>query len=123
MIFFKSLSAEDLADTMRANNPIRESAKIIRGLLLQENFDLQDKFRDAHDLKESWKNIVVPEQITIFLSALFNFEPKGKLSTQSGTDVDCESEDEEEDEVRQGISETKKRKNGCFVSNIVFYFA
>ena len=32
------------------------------------------------------------------------------MSKQSGTDVDCESEDEEEDEVRQGISETKKRK-------------
>ena len=82
-----------MADTIRANDPIRESAKIIRGLLLQENFDLQDKFCDAHDLEESWKNIVVPEQITIFLSTLFNFEPKGKLSTQSGTDADCESED------------------------------
>ena len=41
---------------------------------------------------------------------VFNFEPKGKLSTQSGADVDCESEHEEEDEVSQGISETKKRR-------------
>ena len=40
MIFLKNLSAEDLADTIRANDPVRESAKIILGLLLQENFDL-----------------------------------------------------------------------------------
>ena len=100
MIFLKSLSAEDLTDTIRANDSIRECAKIIRGLLLEENFGLQDKFCDARDLEESWKNIVVPEQI-IFLATLFNFEPKGKMSTQSGTDVVCESEDEEENEVRQ----------------------
>ena len=49
----QSLSAEDLADTIRANDPLRESPKIIRGLLLQENFDSQDKFCDAHDLEES----------------------------------------------------------------------
>ena len=70
MIFLKSLSTEDLADTISANDPIRESGKIIRGLLLQENFDLQDKFCDAHDLEESRKNIVVPEQKTIFLATL-----------------------------------------------------
>ena len=33
-----------------------------------------------------------------------------QLSTQSSTDVDCGSEHEGEDEVRQGISETKQRK-------------
>ena len=33
-----------------------------------------------------------------------------QLSTQSSTDIECESEHEEEDEVRQGRSETKKRK-------------
>ena len=75
MIFLKNLSAEDLVDTIRANDPIRESAKIIRGLLLERNFDLQDKFCDAHDLEESWKNIVGQELITIFSATLFNFEP------------------------------------------------
>ena len=74
MIFLKNLSAEDLVDTIRANDPICESAQMIRGLLLQGNFDLQDKFCDFHDLEESWKNIVGPEQITIFLATLFNFE-------------------------------------------------
>ena len=34
------------------------------------------------------------------------------MSTQSGTNVDCESEDEEEDEVRQGnfVREYPKQK-------------
>ena len=36
MIFLKSSSTEDLAGTIRAHDPIRESAKIIRGLLLKE---------------------------------------------------------------------------------------
>ena len=44
MIFLKSLSAEDLTDTIRANDPIRENVKLIRGLLLQKNLIFKTNF-------------------------------------------------------------------------------
>ena len=57
MLFFSAhVTKECLAEAIRAGDPIQECAKIIRQSLLAVDFDLQDRFCDANDLRRAWNS-------------------------------------------------------------------
>ena len=62
-----------MADTIRVHDVIIECATILRNLLLNVDFGLQDKFCDAHDIESAWNGTEVPEDLLGFFGALFNF--------------------------------------------------
>lgn len=63
LFFSKGVSTENMADKIRVTDPIKECAAIIRQCLLEVDFDLQDRFCDATDLKTSWNAVPIPEPI------------------------------------------------------------
>ena len=96
MIFLDKFSAGEMADTIRASDPISQCAEIMRNELQQVNFGLGDKFCDSYDLDSSWKNITIPEPVLNFSSILLNFK----------------MDDFEESKIHTSktLSETKHRK-------------
>jgi len=58
-----------MAETIRANDPIRQCAESIRQCLLEYDFDLQDRFCDMNDLKTAWESIKIPEPLLSFFSS------------------------------------------------------
>ncbi|KAK7085440.1 hypothetical protein SK128_027545 [Halocaridina rubra] len=71
----KGVSPENMADEIRGTDPIRECAAIIRQCLLEVDFDMQERFCDATDLKTSWNTVPIPEPLLKFMGALYNFDP------------------------------------------------
>ena len=55
LVFLEKFSKEDMAEVIRSNNPEKQCGQTIRQLLLNEDFGLQDRFCDEHELKEAWK--------------------------------------------------------------------
>ena len=69
MVFLNAASPADMADVIRSSNPIAQCASAIPQVLLDFNIDLQDKFCDSVDLKDSWDNIQIPDELVTFLHA------------------------------------------------------
>ena len=57
---------------------IKSAAKSIRTALKQVDFKLQDRFCDAEELKQSWLNTKIPDELLTFFSELFEIK-KTKL--------------------------------------------
>ncbi|KAH3709237.1 hypothetical protein DPMN_068699 [Dreissena polymorpha] len=55
---------------------IDRCAEIIQTELKNCDFELNEKFCDAVDLKESWENTKIPELLLRFLGKVFNFDSK-----------------------------------------------
>jgi len=54
---------------------------------LDLNFDLQDKFCDSVDLKDSWENMQIPDELVIFLCTLLNCDRNGLGCTMGDDDT------------------------------------
>jgi len=67
MVFLQTTAATEMADAIRSNNAIIQCAARIRQALLDFDFDLQDKFCDSVDLKESWNDMKIPDEVLTFL--------------------------------------------------------
>ena len=74
MFFSSTVKAENLAETIRSTDPIRQCAEMIRQCLLELDFDLQDRFCDVNDLETATANMVIPEPILKFFATLYNFD-------------------------------------------------
>ena len=74
MFFRSSVTAENLAETIRSSDPIRQCAQTIRQCLLELDFDLEDRFSHTNDLETATANMVVPEPLLKFFAALYNFD-------------------------------------------------
>ena len=75
LFFSKGITNENMAETIRSTDPIRQCTDIIRQSLLDIDFDLQDRFCDANDLRTSWNAVSVPELSLKFMATLYNFDP------------------------------------------------
>ena len=53
MVYASSIDKNDIAETVRNFNPIKETALKMREILLKENDPLEDKFCDANDLSDA----------------------------------------------------------------------
>ena len=73
LVFLYNISKEDI---VRNSDPIRESARAIRDILLKESDPLKDKLCDASDLSDAWDDTKIPEPILEFLCILLNADHK-----------------------------------------------
>jgi len=74
MCFSKSVTAKSMAETIRSTDPIKQCAELIRQSLLDTDFELNDRFCDANDLKTPWNNVSIPEPLLKFFEALYRFD-------------------------------------------------
>ena len=77
-VYSMSVSTEDIINTIRSLDKIKSAAKSIRTALKQVDFKLQDRFSDAEELKQSWLNTKIPDELLTFFSELFDIK-KTKL--------------------------------------------
>ena len=54
MFYLDCVPSEQVAETIRENDPINECATILRNSLLNVDFGLRGKFGDARDLVSAW---------------------------------------------------------------------
>ena len=72
LVFLSEISKEDIAETVRNFNSIKESAEMVRKFLLQEDDVLKDKFYVANDLLDAWNSMKIPENVLECLCVLLN---------------------------------------------------
>ena len=77
-VYSSSVSTADIINTIRSLDTIKSAAKSIRTALKQVDFKLQDRFCDAEELKQSWLNTKIPDELLTFFSELFDIK-KTKL--------------------------------------------
>ena len=71
-------------------------------------FKLDDRFCDGYELKDSWENTTMPDQLLTFFSALFNISRSQMLNIkildmmQTASENDCidESFDADDDSIQ-----------------------
>ena len=77
-VYSSSVSTADIINTIRSLDTIKSGAKLTRTALKQVDFKLQDRFCDAEELKQSWLNTKIPDELLTFFSELFDIK-KTKL--------------------------------------------
>ena len=63
------------AERIRFNNPAQVCTSVLRNSLESHDFDLDDRFGDAQDLRHACSSMSIPESILRFLGYLYNFNP------------------------------------------------
>lgn len=110
MFFCSSVTSEDLAETIRNTDPIRQCAETIRQCLLELDFDLQDRFCDASDLETATANMVVPEPLLKFFAVLYNFDISSfEIASKQLAKCEADFADDEND-WSGGVSEQRCRQ-------------
>ena len=70
-----------MAETIRSTDPIKQCAELIRQSLLDTDFELNDRFCDANDLKTSWNNCKHSRTPPDFFKALYRFDATSSCSS------------------------------------------
>ena len=98
-VFSSNVGIEDILNSLRSLDSIKSAALDIRRALLDVDFGLNDKFCDADELKDSWKNPQVLEVLLSFFATLFNIKKTSlaKYDFDSGSDPLHDDEKEEDD--------------------------
>lgn len=112
-IFYHStVSRNDLMEKIFFMDPIKEAASTIRESLLSTNFNLNDSFCDASDLKTSWEQTAMPESLLKFFAELFNFDECDFYKEPGGPEIFYNNADEldEDDSSTRSISQGRIRK-------------
>ena len=118
MMFFKNDIAEQMAETIRISDPIKQAASMIKDALLSVDFDLNDRFCDSKDLEESWENTKIPEPLLQFFASFLNFDSKDFYSMHEVDDITNDEEQPLDSSCK--VSDEKRRKaNSLF--QIMFF--
>jgi hypothetical protein len=72
MFFSSAITVEDTAAKLGDMDVVKACFKIIKKPLKNVTFNLNDKFCDGDELKESWENTPMLDQLLTFFSSLFN---------------------------------------------------
>ena len=129
LVYLKYVTTEDVLDSIRSMDIVESTANIIRQSLLEDDFNLADKFCDALDLKESLTVSKMPQPLLNVFWSLFNFDPNtfygssetgGLNEDEMQDDNDAENvataqQTDDEDmyngnSAQKPITETRKRK-------------
>ncbi len=93
LFYLDNVSEADMAEMISCSDPIKEVAKALRETILHQDFDLQDRFCDANDLRKAMNSITIPDDVSLFLSTLLNVESSDILQGEEDNE-DTESEAE-----------------------------
>ena len=122
-VFSSSVKVEDVINFLRNLDVARTAGTEIRKVLLETDFELDDKFCDAQELQKSWTQMVIPDILVTFFASLFNVSKTKILKDEiKPQDFDCLSdndEDEEDDTEEVASSKLMMKINSLF--QIMFY--
>lgn len=107
-----NVKTDDLAERIRSMDPLQACASVLRESLESHDFDLDDRFGDAQDLKFACSNMKIPEPVIKFFGHLYNFNPdtyqKAAEAVMSVADPSSENFNEDEaDETSNNDCEHK----------------
>ena len=89
------------------------TANIIRQSLLEDDFNLADKFCDALDLKETLTVSKMPQPLLNFFWSLFNFDPN---TFYGSSETDGLNEDEmQDDNDAENVATAQQTDDGRYV--------
>ena len=63
LVYLSEINVEDVINTLKNTDIVSEAAKMIRDTLINHTFNLDDKFCDADDLKHSWYETNILDEI------------------------------------------------------------
>ena len=101
--------ADVLAECIRSIDPVQVCASVLRQSLDSHDFNLDDRFCDAQDLKHACSSMRMPEPILRFLGYLYNFNPETypKAAEAVMTETDPTAEDVDDEELDDDACETE----------------
>ena len=67
-LYSSSVSTADIINSIRSFDTIESAAKSSRTALQQVDFKLQDRFCNAEELKQSWLNTKISDELLTFFS-------------------------------------------------------
>lgn len=76
IIYHSKVTMDDVIHLKLPEEVLKKSAQIIRESLFNTNYDLDDRFCDSNDLKNSYENEKIPAHILRFFIKLFDFDDK-----------------------------------------------
>eukprot|EP00918_Siedleckia_nematoides_P108296 GHVU01236350.1.p1 GENE.GHVU01236350.1~~GHVU01236350.1.p1 ORF type:complete len:407 (-),score=39.87 GHVU01236350.1:38-1258(-) len=103
-----SVPSSTLAGKLRSVDPVQACASIVRKALEDYDFDLDDRFCDAEDLKQASSNMGIPDSVLSFFGHLYNFKPttytkaaEAVMAEDSATNditvnTDCDHDDDDD---------------------------
>ena len=66
MVFSSSISIDDVIKRLRSIDSTKLAAKKIRDVFLAMDFNFQGKFCDTKDLRNSWEQFCIPDELGNF---------------------------------------------------------
>ena len=99
LIFSSKLSAQDMVQKVRSTDIIISAALSLCHAMLEESFDLDDKFCNADDLEKSWKKTKMSDKFMTFFSSLFNIKKYLMLADPVFNETHLQSPDFVEDDI------------------------
>ena len=122
MVYSVSCNRPDvLAERIRSTDPIEVCASMLRQSLGSHDFDLDDRFGDAQDLKHTCSSMIIPEPVLRFLGYLYNFNPLAYPKTAETVmtdtyptteDVNDDTDDAHETENCEGWNNSDCQQTG-----------
>lgn len=98
VIFDKTIPPAELLRRIHTTaDSVKIAAEEIRKALFDTDFQLDDKFCDAHDIKDAWTQTEISQPLQHFFSHLFSVESKNFGSKSLIEDNEEAASDEEED--------------------------
>ena len=104
LVYSSTLTADQVADKLRALDSVRDAGQLIRQSLLTTDFNLDDEFGEAIQLEHSWKRTSVPEPLIEFLSQILNVD---KLNILSSIADDKQTSNSSTEDVEEGCEEVE----------------
>lgn len=105
LVFSSKLSTDQLAAKIRSHDAVKEAGDIIRNAMQSIDFNLQDKFCDATELRRSWENTKMPDILLTFFSSLL------KINKSHLLQVDKVDFDQDDDETAADCNNSKPAQN------------
>ena len=116
--------SQHLVEKIRSIDPFKVCASIIRKELRSFDFELNDRFCDAEDLKSTLANMCIPGKTLQFFGKLYNFDPRTYAEAANNV-LDCEVQDEIDDTIcdekkRQTFSRTLSKDTITFPNHVLY---
>ena len=93
LVYPSEINVEDVINTLGNTDIVSEAAKMIPDTLKNHTFNLDNKFCDADDLKHSWYQTQIPDDIVGFFSTLFKIPKMPMLRYYYESDDDLDNSD------------------------------
>ena len=118
-VFSSKISIKDILNKLRSLDTTKVVATKLQESLLSVDFNLNNKFCDVEELRESWQTTKMPDEWMAFMCELFNIRKSTILHIYySNDDIDVEV-DRDDVNIDERISQKIAKLSSIF--QILFY--